>query len=52
MKLDDWTDEQVDALMSVGGNTAVNKKYEVCIPDGNKKPKPDSSIEERLDFIR
>lgn len=52
VKLDDWTDEQVDALMSVGGNTAVNKKYEVCIPDGNKKPKPDSSIEERLDFIR
>nr|ADN34207.1 DNA binding protein [Cucumis melo subsp. melo] len=52
VKLDDWTDEQVDALMSIGGNTAVNKKYEVCIPDGNKKPKPDSSIEERFDFIR
>ncbi|KGN52311.1 probable ADP-ribosylation factor GTPase-activating protein AGD11 [Cucumis sativus] len=52
VKLDDWTDEEVDALMSVGGNTAVNKKYEVCIPDGNKKPKPDSSIEERFDFIR
>ncbi|XP_038890665.1 probable ADP-ribosylation factor GTPase-activating protein AGD11 [Benincasa hispida] len=52
VKLDDWTDEQVDALTSVGGNTAVNKKYEVCIPDGNKKPKPDSSIEERFDFIR
>lgn len=52
MKLDDWTDEQVDALMSVGGNTAVNNKNEICIPDGSRKPKPDSSIEERFDFIR
>ncbi|XP_022975963.1 probable ADP-ribosylation factor GTPase-activating protein AGD11 [Cucurbita maxima] len=52
VKLDDWTDEQVDALTSIGGNTAVNKKYEVFIPDSDKKPKPDSSIEERLDFIR
>lgn len=52
MKLDDWTDEQVEALMSAGGNTAVNKKYEVYIPKGNRKPKPDSSIEDRLDFIR
>ncbi|KAG6573810.1 putative ADP-ribosylation factor GTPase-activating protein AGD11 [Cucurbita argyrosperma subsp. argyrosperma] len=52
VKLDDWTDEQVEALMSAGGNTAVNKKYEVYIPKGNRKPKPDSSIEDRLDFIR
>ncbi|XP_022138953.1 probable ADP-ribosylation factor GTPase-activating protein AGD11 isoform X2 [Momordica charantia] len=52
VKLDDWTDEQVDALSSIGGNTAVNRKLEVCIPDGNKKPQPDSSIEERFDFIR
>jgi len=52
VKLDEWTDEQVDNLENLGGNIAVNQKYEACIPNNLKKPKPDSSIEERLDFIR
>ncbi|KAJ7949339.1 ADP-ribosylation factor GTPase-activating protein AGD12 [Quillaja saponaria] len=52
VKLDEWTDEQVDALVNLGGNTVVNKKYEACIPDNLKKPKPSSSSEERSDFIR
>lgn len=52
MKLDEWTDEQVDTLESMGGNTEVNKKYEALIPDMIKKPRPDSSIEDRVDFIR
>ena len=52
MKLDNWTDEQVDTLISIGGNTDVNMKYEACITDGHTKPKPDSCIEERHDFIR
>ncbi|XP_010557858.1 PREDICTED: probable ADP-ribosylation factor GTPase-activating protein AGD11 [Tarenaya hassleriana] len=52
VKLDEWTDEQVDMLMGLGGNIAVNKKYEACVPDNIKKPKPDSHIEERSDFIR
>lgn len=52
MKLDDWTDEQVDALAGLGGNTTANKKYEACLPGNLRKPKPDSSIEERSDFIR
>ncbi|KAG7016631.1 putative ADP-ribosylation factor GTPase-activating protein AGD11, partial [Cucurbita argyrosperma subsp. argyrosperma] len=52
VKLDNWTDEQVDTLMSIGGNTDVNMKYEACITDGHIKPKPDSCIEERHDFIR
>lgn len=51
-KLDEWTDEQVEALVERGGNTAVNLKYEACIPDNLRKPKVDSSIEERSDFIR
>ncbi|KAK3228861.1 hypothetical protein Dsin_000742 [Dipteronia sinensis] len=52
VKLDEWTDEQVDTLGGMGGNTAANDKYEACIPDDIKKPGPDSSIQERSDFIR
>ncbi|XP_004514475.1 probable ADP-ribosylation factor GTPase-activating protein AGD11 isoform X2 [Cicer arietinum] len=52
LNLDDWTDEQVDALVNLGGNTVINKKYEACLPSYIKKPKPTSSIEERSDFIR
>ncbi|GER37287.1 calcium-dependent lipid-binding family protein [Striga asiatica] len=52
VKLDEWSHEEVDALIEMGGNTAVNLKYEAHIPDNMKKPKPDSSAEERTDFIR
>lgn len=52
MKLDDWTHEQVDALTEMGGNTAVNSKYEARIPDTYKKPNPGSSTQDRSDFIR
>lgn len=52
VKLDEWTDEQVDCLADMGGNTAANLKYEAFIPEHLEKPKPDSSIEERSDFIR
>ncbi|WOL11996.1 putative ADP-ribosylation factor GTPase-activating protein AGD11 [Canna indica] len=52
VKLDEWSDEQVDYLIDVGGNAAVNMKYEAFLPDYFKKPRPDSSTEERTDFIR
>lgn len=52
LNLDEWTDEQVDSLVNLGGNTLINKKYEACMPSYIKKPKPNSSIEERSDFIR
>lgn len=52
VKLDEWTNEQVDALMIMGGNTVVNSKYEALLPDTYRRLKPDSSIEERSDFIR
>ncbi|CAI9102748.1 OLC1v1001067C2 [Oldenlandia corymbosa var. corymbosa] len=52
VKLDEWTNDQVDALVSMGGNTTRNLKYEACLPDNYRKPKPDSSNEERSDFIR
>ncbi|CAN6703354.1 unnamed protein product [Malus baccata var. baccata] len=52
VKLDEWSDDEVDILASMGGNTTVNKKYEACLPENFCKPKPDSSIEERFYFIR
>ncbi|GMI83290.1 hypothetical protein like AT3G07940 [Hibiscus trionum] len=52
VKLDEWTDDQVDSLENLGGNNVVNNKYEAFLPDNLKKPRPDSSIEERSDFIR
>ncbi|XP_054814575.1 probable ADP-ribosylation factor GTPase-activating protein AGD11 [Prosopis cineraria] len=52
LKLDQWTDDEVDALAKLGGNKSVNKKYEAFIPSYIKKLKPTSSIEERSDFIR
>lgn len=52
VKLDQWTDDQVSSLVDLGGNTMVNSKYEACIPDNLQKPNPDSTPEERSDFIR
>nr|ABE87612.1 Arf GTPase activating protein [Medicago truncatula] len=52
LKLDQWSDEQVDALEKLGGNTFLNKKYEACLPSNIKKPKPHTSIEERSEYIR
>ncbi|KAK6228663.1 hypothetical protein QUC31_005916 [Theobroma cacao] len=52
VKLDEWTDDQVDSLVNLGGNIVANNKYEACLPDNLKKPRPDSSIEERSDFIK
>ncbi|KAL8518672.1 hypothetical protein ACS0TY_009860 [Phlomoides rotata] len=52
VKLVEWTDEQVNCLTELGGNIVVNTKYEASIPDNCRKPKPESSAEERLDFIR
>ncbi|KAH1064414.1 hypothetical protein J1N35_029401 [Gossypium stocksii] len=52
VKLDEWTEDQVDGLINLGGNTVVNNKYEAFLPNNLKKPRPDSSIEERSDFIK
>ncbi|KAF3336832.1 putative ADP-ribosylation factor GTPase-activating protein AGD11 isoform X2 [Carex littledalei] len=52
VKLDDWTNEQVDILVDRGGNAAVNMKYEAFLPEYYRKPKPESSSEERTDFIK
>ncbi|XP_047310294.1 probable ADP-ribosylation factor GTPase-activating protein AGD11 isoform X2 [Impatiens glandulifera] len=52
VKLDEWTDEQVDALIEMGGNEVRNMKYEANVPDYLRKPKADALIEERFDYIR
>ncbi|GMI70173.1 hypothetical protein like AT3G07940 [Hibiscus trionum] len=52
VKLDEWTDDQVDSLENLGGNDLANKKYEAFLPDNITKPGPDSSNEERADFIK
>ncbi|CAN4081548.1 unnamed protein product [Withania somnifera] len=52
VKLDEWTNDQVDNMIEMGGNTAANMKYEAAIPDSYRKPRSESSIEERTDFIR
>ncbi|VAH69344.1 unnamed protein product [Triticum turgidum subsp. durum] len=51
VKLDEWTDEQVDFLTEAGGNGAVNSTYEAFL--GNyTKPRQDCSADDRNDFIR
>jgi len=52
VKLDEWTDEQVDLLADSGGNAAVNMRYEAFMPENFTKPRQDCSAEERSDFIR
>ncbi|KAE8698181.1 Calcium-dependent ARF-type GTPase activating protein family isoform 2 [Hibiscus syriacus] len=52
VKLDEWTDGQVNSLVNLGGNNVVNNKYEAFLPDSLSKPGSESSIEERSDFIR
>ncbi|XP_076904942.1 putative ADP-ribosylation factor GTPase-activating protein AGD11 [Bidens hawaiensis] len=52
VNLDEWTEEDVDTVIKLGGNTEVNLKYEDSIPNNCRKPQPDSSIDERTDFIR
>ncbi|XP_039067220.1 probable ADP-ribosylation factor GTPase-activating protein AGD11 isoform X2 [Hibiscus syriacus] len=52
VKLDEWTDDQVDSLENLGGNNLANKKYEAFLPDNITKPRPDSSNEGRADFIK
>lgn len=52
MTLDEWSDEEIDSMVEVGGNSAANSIYETYIPDGFSKPLPDASHEERMKFIR
>ncbi|XP_068654066.1 ADP-ribosylation factor GTPase-activating protein AGD12-like [Aristolochia californica] len=50
--LDEWSDDEIDAMFEVGGNSSANAIYEAYIPKGFLKPRPDSSHEDRLKFVR
>jgi len=50
--LDEWSNDEIDAMMEVGGNASANSIYEAFIPEGHTKPGPDASHEEREKFIR
>ncbi|KAK0579079.1 hypothetical protein LWI29_020665 [Acer saccharum] len=50
--LDDWSDDEIDAMVEVGGNSSANSIYEAFIPEGVSRPGPDSSHEQRTKFIR
>ena len=52
MTLDEWSDDEIDAMIEVGGNLSANSIYEAFLPDGVSKPGPDSSNDERIRFIR
>ncbi|KVH89320.1 Arf GTPase activating protein, partial [Cynara cardunculus var. scolymus] len=45
--LDEWTDEEIDAMVEVGGNSSANSIYEGHFPEGVTKPGPDASHEQR-----
>lgn len=50
--LDEWSDDEIDAMIEVGGNGSANAIYEAFIPVGYTKPEPSANHEERSKFIR
>ncbi|GMI92006.1 ARF-GAP domain 12 [Hibiscus trionum] len=50
--LDEWSDEEIESMIEVGGNSSANSIYESYKPEGYKKPGPNSSNDERRRFIR
>ncbi|CAI8590386.1 unnamed protein product [Vicia faba] len=50
--LDEWSDDEVDAMIEVGGNASANSIYEAYFPEGYTKPGPEASHEQRSKFIR
>ncbi|XP_039053790.1 ADP-ribosylation factor GTPase-activating protein AGD12-like [Hibiscus syriacus] len=50
--LAEWSDEDTDYMIEVGGNPSANAICEAYIPEGYSKPGPDGSHDERRRFIR
>lgn len=50
--LDEWSDEDIDNMIEVGGNVSANSIYEAFVPEGYSKPGPNASHEDRMKFIR
>ncbi|KAL0845624.1 hypothetical protein Bca101_018870 [Brassica carinata] len=50
--LDEWSDEEVDSMIEIGGNASANSIYEAFVPEGSSKPGPDVSHDQRMvEFI-
>lgn len=52
VSLDEWSDEEIESMVEVGGNSYANSIYEAFLPAGVSKPTPDSNNDERSKFIR
>lgn len=52
MTLDAWSNDEIDSMVEVGGNSYANAIYEAFLPEGFAKPGPNASSEERTKFIR
>ncbi|XP_078432791.1 ADP-ribosylation factor GTPase-activating protein AGD12-like [Wolffia australiana] len=52
MTLDKWSDDEVEFMIEVGGNSYANAIYEAFLPRNYRKPRPNSSVDERSKFIR
>ncbi|KAK1303601.1 putative ADP-ribosylation factor GTPase-activating protein AGD13 [Acorus calamus] len=50
--LDEWSDDEIDSMIEVGGNSAANAIYEAFLPQGYSKPTLHTGHEQRLKFIR
>ncbi|CAM0946289.1 unnamed protein product [Alopecurus aequalis] len=50
--LDKWTDDEINFMVEVGGNSQANAIYEAFLPEGYHKTHPDSTQEERQNFIK
>ncbi|MQL95126.1 hypothetical protein Taro_027794 [Colocasia esculenta] len=50
--LDEWSEDEIDSMVEVGGNSYANAIYEAFLPEGFSKPGPDASADQRTKFIR
>ncbi|CDP17304.1 unnamed protein product [Coffea canephora] len=50
--LDEWSDDEIESMIEVGGNASANSIYEAYIPEGVSKPGPDATHDARSKFIR
>ena len=41
--LDEWSSDEIDAMIEVGGNSSANSIYEAYFPEGFTKPGPDAT---------
>jgi len=52
VSLDEWSDDEINSMIEVGGNSYANAIYEAFLPKDYLKPRANASTEERTAFIR